>query len=227
MKRVFALMIGIASTASAFSQLSLGLHATGNLSDASIKTFDFVNPTKKSRVLPGGGVVVDYKVSPSITLRSGVNFLQQGVKMNAKMEDFGEQLTIIETQAKANLSYLQVPLNLLYTTKGSISFYAGGGPYASFGISGKTKQETTYKYEDGTSETEKEEGDAFKKDENGDAAFKRFDYGVGVLAGVKLPGGLFAHVGYQLSLGNISKTSEEKYKHRGLQLTVGYYLFSR
>jgi hypothetical protein len=226
MKRVIVLMIGIASTATAFSQLSLGLHATGNLSDASIKTFEFVNPTKKSRVLPGGGIVADYKVSPSVTVRSGINFLQQGIKMNATIEDIGEQVTQIETQAKANLSYLQVPVNVLYTTKGAVSFYAGGGPYVSFGISGKTKQETTYKYEDGTSETEKEEGDAFKKDENGDAAFKRFDYGVGALAGVKM-GNLFAHVGYQFSLGNISKTPEEKYKHRGLQLTVGYYLFGR
>jgi hypothetical protein len=226
MKRVIALMIGVASTASAFSQLSLGLHATGNLSDASIKTFDFVNPTKKSRVLPGGGIVADYRISPSLTLRSGVNFLQQGIKLNATITDIGEQVTNIETQAKANLSYLQVPVNLLYTTKGALSFYAGGGPYVSFGLSGKTKQEITYKYEDGSSETEKEETDAFKKDENGDAAFKRFDYGVGALAGVKM-GNLFAHVGYQLSLGNISKAEQEKYKHRGLQLTVGYYLWNR
>jgi hypothetical protein len=226
MKRVIALMIGIASTASAFSQLSLGLHATGNLSDASIKTLDIINPTKKSRVLPGGGVVVDFAVSPAVTVRSGVNFLQQGVKLNANITDIGEQVTEIQTQAKANLSYLQVPLNVLYTTKGALSFYAGGGPYVSFGLSGKTKQETTYKYEDGTSETEKEETDAFKKDENGDAAFKRFDYGVGALAGVKM-GNVFAHVGYQFSLGNISKTEQEKYKHRGLQLTVGYYLFGR
>lgn len=227
MKKVATLLIGVISTATAFSQISIGVQGTGNLSDASIETVDFVNPTKKSRVLPGGGIVVDFIVNPSITVRTGVNYLQNGIKLEASITGIPGEITEIATTGKVNMNYLQVPLNLLYTTKGSTQFFFGGGPYFSYALSGKTKTESTIKFSDGSTETDVEESDLFEKDDEGETYWKRSDFGVGAIAGVRLPGGLFANVGYQFSLANLSKAEDEKYRNRGLQLTIGYFLWRK
>ena len=220
-------MIGVVTTVSSFSQLSIGVQGTGNLSDASIEASDIFSPSKKTRVMPGAGIVADIQVNPSLMLRTGLNYQQQGITLKATFPGVPGEINEISTEAKLNLHYLQVPLNVLYTTKGATSFFVGGGPYVSFAVSGKTKSETTYRYTDGTVETEKEEADLFEKDEDGNTSFKRTDFGLGAIAGVKLPGGFFANVGYQYSLANLSKDEDAKYRNRGLQLTIGYYLFSR
>jgi hypothetical protein len=46
---------------------------------------------------------------------------------------------------------------------------------------------------------------------------------VSLLAGVRLPGGVFANVGYQYGLSNISGDEDNVYKNRGLQLSIGYF----
>ena len=227
MKRVVVLLIGVVTTLNSFAQLSIGVQGTGNLSDAHVEAADLF--TKKSKVLPGAGIVADLTLSPSLTVRTGVNFLQQGVQLNSTLPWGGDgQPEETSLKATAKLNYLQVPVNVLFTTKGKgIQLFAGGGPYASFAVSGKTKLETTYKFSDGSVETEKETNDPFKKDEDGETTFKRLDYGVGVLAGLKLSNSLFASLGYQFSLANINKGDDGKYKHRGLQLSVGYYLWRK
>jgi len=227
MKRVVTLMIGVAMTATAFSQLSIGIQGTGNLSDANIEANDLASPTKKSRVLPGAGVVADLAVSPKLTIRTGVNFLQSGITLKASMAGIPGEIEEIAIKGKLNMNYLQVPLNVLYTSNGLVKFYVGGGPYFSYAVSGKSTQETTIKFSDGSTETEKEETDPFEKDDEGETYWKRTDFGVGAIAGVKLPGGLFANVGYQFSFANLSKADGEKYNNRGLQLTIGYYLWRK
>ena len=227
MKKVVTVMIGVITTFASFSQLSIGVQGTGNLSDASIEAPDLFKPTKKMKVLPGAGIVADLRLNPGLLLRTGINYQQQGINLETSFGGFGGEIEEISTISKVNLQYIQVPLNLLFTTKGSTQFFAGGGPYLSFAVSGKSKNETTYKFSDGAISTEKEELDVFEKDEDGNTSFKRTDFGLGIMAGVKLPGGLFANVGYQYSLANLSKDDNAKYRNRGLQLTIGYYLFSR
>lgn len=220
-------MIAALSASASFAQLSLGVQATGNLSDAKIKSIDPYDFNKKSRILPGGGLVAEYKLSPHLSLRSGVNYQQAGTQLKTSIPDLPGEIESIKLVSKGTFDYLQVPVNLLFTTGGNaLKFYAGGGGYISYAVNGKSKQETTTKYADGSSETEKEEFDLFEKDEDGNASFKRTDYGVSALAGVKF-GNMFVNVGYQFSLANISKPEDTKYNHRGLQLTVGYYFFGR
>ncbi len=227
MKRVFILMAGIVTTLASSGQLSLGIQGTGNLSDANVKAPDFVSLSKEARIVPGGGVVADLTINPGLVVRSGINFLQSGITFKSSLPGVPGEINSINVNSKGTFNYLQVPVNVLFSTKGNIRFFAGGGPYVSFAVSGKAKSETTYNFADGSSETEKEETDIFEKDEEGNKAFKRTDFGVGAIAGVKLPGGLFANIGYQYSLSNISKQQGEKYNNRGLQLTIGYYLWTR
>jgi hypothetical protein len=228
MKRVVVLLIGFVTTVNSFAQLSLGVQGTGNLSDAHVEIAELASYTKKAKILPGAGLVADLALSPSLTVRSGINFLQQGATFKATLEGTAGEIEEMKIKTTHNLRYLQVPFNVLYTTQGrGIQLFAGGGPYASFAVSGISKLETTYKFSDGTVTTEKEETDPFEKDEDGNASFKRFDYGIGVLAGVKFSNSLFASVGYQYSLANINDGDANKYKNRGLQLSVGYYLWRK
>ncbi len=227
MKRVLTLMIGVITTATAFSQISIGVQGTGNLSDASIEALDIFLPNKKSRVLPGGGIVADVQFSNAVTLRTGVNFLQSGITLKATAPGVPGEIDEIVTKGKLQMNYLQVPVNFLYTTKGRTQLFVGGGPYFSYAVSGKSKQETTIKFSDGSSETEKEEADVFEKDEDGETYWKRTDFGVGAIAGVKLAGGMYANIGYQFSFNNLNKDDDGKYRNRGLQLTLGYYLWRK
>ncbi len=227
MKKVVALLTGIVVSISSFSQFSFGIQGTGNLSDAQLKSSDLINLKKTARLMPGAGLVADINVTPGLLVRTGINYQQNGIEIKTSLDGIPGEIDEIKVSGKMNLHYVQVPLNVLFTTKGSLRFFVGGGPYASFAVKGKANQETTLKFSDGTTVTEKEESDVFEKDQDGNTSFKRFDYGVGAIAGIKFPGGLFANLGYQYSLSNISKNEGETYKNRGLQLTIGYYLFSR
>lgn len=227
MKKVIILLAGIVTAVSSYSQLSIGVQGTGNLSDAQLETADLFAPSKKARVLPGAGVVADITINPGLALRTGFNYQQQGITLKTSFAGIPGEINEITSEGKLNLHYVQLPVNILFTTKGATKFFAGGGPYVSFAVSGKSKMETTFKFADGSSTTETEESDVFEKDEEGNTSFRRGDYGLGAIAGVRLPGGLFANVGYQFSLANISKDDETKYRNRGLQLTIGYYLWSR
>ena len=139
MKKVVTLIIGGLTTLASVAQVSIGVQGTGTLSDANIETTDFFVPSKKMRTLPGAGVVVDINLKPSLVLRTGVNYQQQGITLEASANGVPGEIEEIKTVAKLNLHYVQVPLNVLYETKGATRFFVGGGPYVSFAVSGKSK----------------------------------------------------------------------------------------
>lgn len=177
--------------------------------------------------MPGGGVVVQVPVKQQFAIRTGVNFLQQGSHVATKMPLTDGFNNGGKADAKTKISYLQLPLNLLYTPAGNrLQFFAGGGPYLSYALSGRTTIEGVYFESNaagGRDEPFKETQDLFKKSRTGEPAFKRTDFGVNALAGVKLSGGLFAGIGYQLGLSNIGPSKESSYENRSLQLTIGYF----
>lgn len=107
MKRVFVLLIGISSTVTSFSQLALGIQGTGNLSDASIKNTTLAELDKKVRVLPSAGIVADLTLSSSVTVRSGINFLQQGITLKSAVPGPAGEIDMIRFSSKLNLNYLR------------------------------------------------------------------------------------------------------------------------
>ena len=223
MKRIITVLAGVILSATSFAQFSFGVQAIGNLSTAAINDLSNVSESKKMRALPGAGVVASYTVNPNLEIRSGINYLQHGFKLtiDAQLEWEG-QVVDARLEAINKLNYIQVPLNILYTTAGTgVQFFAGGGPYFNYAISGKGKLTTTYKVPGEDPVTEKSEADPFEKQEDGKRGFKRADFGVGIIAGAKLGGNYFVNAGYQLSLSNIDNDEGGKYKNRGLQLTIG------
>lgn len=229
MKKVLALMMGIAVTTGAFSQLSVGFQGIGNASTADVKFNGESSITKKRRAMPGAGLVLEYAIHEKLAIRSGINYLQNGITVNTVGPDPNNgDLGEIKIEAKTKLDYLQVPLNVLYTTPARhTQFFTGAGPFFNFGLSGKTKLTGTYTLPGGSTETVKDDKDAFKKESEGGAGLKRFDMGIGAIAGVKFAAGIFVNIGYQLSLLDIDANKESNYKNRGLQLTIGYLFWNR
>jgi len=224
MKSIILMAGGLLIAAASFSQVSLGVQATGNLSSAKLEFPDGPSFTKKAVFGPGGGVVAQFAINETLALRSGLNFLQHGVKINSTQVEDG--IGEFEVEAKTKLNYLQIPVYALYTKELSIGeLFVGAGPYANYGISGKSKLTYTFTDDNGDKESDSEETDAFKKDEDGGTSFKRFDMGAGAIAGIRFPNGMFANIGYQYSFSNSSSDGDEggKYNNQGLQLSIGFF----
>ena len=219
MKKILLVAIGVTAGTAGFSQFKVGVQTIGNLSAASVKSEPGIEFTKTMKEMAGAGVVAQYNISDKLSLRSGLNYLQHGVILESK------RTPTVNMQAKAEntLHYLQLPVNVLYNIPvGNVTLYAGAGGFINYGVSG-TSTQTTKEFTPGGHETVTiEKLKAFKKEEQGGAGLKKFDYGASALAGVKLNNGIFANIGYQLSLADISE-GEGKYKNQGLQVSVGYF----
>lgn len=219
MKKIIGVVTGIILSAGSMAQVEVGIHGTGNLASAKIKFDNDFDYTKTMKAMPGAGVVLQFGINKNLAIRSGVNYVQNGVVLKATVD--GE--TNMKVKLENNLHYVQVPVNLLFKIPvSSVTFFAGGGAFFNYGIGGKTKSTLSYTMPDGEQFTETEKTEAFKKEEDGGAGLKRTDFGVGALAGLQF-GKLFANVGYQLSLANSTDAEGGEYKNRGLQLTIGCF----
>jgi len=220
MKKILLLLFVTMVSAVAFSQLSIGLQGTGSVTDASIKTAADLNYKKKMKAMPGGGIVLQCGVNKHFAIRSGVNYAQQGVNITTTLDDASK----MQVKLESKLHYVQVPLNFLYTVPLSrIQFYAGGGGYINYGVDGNITATLTHTMPDGHQTSTVEKSDAFKTEEDGGSGFKKTDWGVGALAGVRF-GKVFVNAGYQLSLSDIDGGQENgEYKNRSLQITIGYF----
>jgi hypothetical protein len=221
MKQILLAISGLVISLAGYSQLSFGLQGTGGLANAQISNVNDFNYKKKMRAMPGAGFVVQYDINKKIALRSGVNYQQNGVTLKATST---QESIEMKMELENTLHYVQVPVNALFILPvGGLKLYGGAGGYINYGISGTSSSTISYTDPDGQKEVTKEKFKAFKKEEDGGANLKKSDFGASALAGIQLPGGLFANVGYQLSLSNISEGEGGKYKNRNLQLTIGYF----
>lgn len=219
MKKMTLMAMAMFFAVAGFAQFSFGVQAIGNLGSASVKNAQDVSFAKTMKLLPGVGIVAQYDLSDKLAIRSGINYLQQGIVLKATLDPTVD----LRVKAENKLHYLQVPVNVVYSIPvGNMKLYAGAGGYFGYGISGKSTQTTGYIMPDENEAVIVEKLDAFKKEDQGGAGLKKVDAGVGALAGIRLNNGVFANVGYQLGLTNISE-GEGKYKNHGLQLSVGYF----
>src|SRR4030095_196426 len=220
-KKIIVFAAAMAIGAAAMSQVSIGIHATGNLSSAKTNMENLPGEVKKTaRLLPGAGVLVDYSVGDNFSIQSGANYRKNGVTLKFDLPVEG---TVLNVKMTSDLNYIQVPLNFVYKTNSeTVQFFAGAGPYIGFGISGKNKIQGTV---DGGQIVLDEEVDAFKKEEDGGAGMQKIDFGAQALAGIKF-GKYYAVISYQAGFTNLTKAedSNEKYNTRGAQLTLGYII---
>lgn len=219
MKKVFLLAATTVIATVSFSQVRFGVQAIGNAGSVSASTTGLTNVKKPTQVGFGAGVVADFPLQSNLSVRSSLNFLQK--KGAIEFTNFG---TDKKSTVKSTLNYLELPVNLVYKIPmNGKSIYFGAGPSFGYGISGKMKY-NGYEVLEGVPHPVNESADAFKKEADGGADMKRFDISANAIAGVQFDNGLFVNAGYLMGLTNLQKGDGDKYKNRGIQLTVGFLL---
>lgn len=161
------------------------------------------------------GVNVQIPIAPQFYFQPGLMFSTKG----------GENTEGLIT-SKYNLSYIELPLNLVYKAQlGGGYFMLGFGPYVAYGIAGKG----TFTGGAVTVESDVE----FKKAvEIGDPLttpyFKPLDAGANIFFGYELAMGIFAQFDAQLGLININPEDKRlpdnklAIKNTGFGLSLGY-----
>jgi hypothetical protein len=208
-KIIFSTFLSVAAASIVNAQATFGIHAGGTLNTME---------TKSSGITYKGDAQIGWKVGGVANLPLSVNFAfmpqLNALAKNSKLEITESGFTAKET---VKLTYLELPLNFVYTSNG---FFAGVGPSIGFGLSGK------YKYEETGSPTEeadiKFDGKANDGNDN-NYHLKSIDFGGQILAGYKVPSGLFFIAHYNLGVSNISPDNDVTVKNKYFGVTIGYF----
>ena len=202
----------------AMSQVSFGVQGGGVLSMARVEDNSQLGQTIKaqSKFSWQAGLISDIPLGEGgLRLMPELNYINKGYKVNTSLTVLGETMTV---NGNSNVGYLELPVNLAYTVPmGGNNLLIGAGPYAAYGLGGKTKVETNFAGQQVKQDTDVKFGSA--EDE-----IKRFDYGLNIMAGYLLSNGLLVKLNYSLGLAELSNTSDRKYKNSYFGLTVGYFI---
>ncbi|MGJ1386573.1 porin family protein [Sphingobacterium spiritivorum] len=179
--------------AGAQAQVSYGIKAGLNLPKIAFSDNNGSTSTSTNFYLTG---YADLPVAPSFSIQPGLSLQGKGGK-------WGE---VNNTDVTTNLMYLEVPVNAVYyIPAGSGNVFIGAGPYAAYGISGKTKV-----------------GDIKEDVKWGDNGYKRFDAGINTMLGYKLSNGFLINGGYSFGLTDMSGSGNGSAKNRVLSFGVGF-----
>ncbi|MCC3159185.1 PorT family protein [Hymenobacter sp. 15J16-1T3B] len=232
--KYFAVLAGLLLTASAAqAQVTFGPRVGLNLSNVAIDTDD-ANVDTDTQARPGAqlGVAVNVPMG-KFALQPALVFSQKGFA--AKEKSSGGYISTVESKVRTN--YLEVPLNLVYTSGGDKGFQVLAGPYVGFGLSGKVSAKGTWSYRDAfinDSGVVDETHDVkfvnkYPTRNPGDHAFFRsLDAGLNVGVGGKI-NAFQVQLVYGMGLANIipdepvGQDSDDKVRNRGFQLTAGYF----
>lgn len=207
-----ALLIGVSASAQDDKKLTLGVKAGANMSNVTGDLDD-----TKVKIGFNVGVTLDYAFTPEWFLMTGLEFTTKGLKQEGTFdaEDFGfDGLGDVDVKLTYNPMYLQLPIHAGYKLEVAdntkINFHAG--PYLAYGIGGKITAKAEVAGVEG-----KEKTDIF----GDDGLLKRFDFGVGLGAGVEF-GKIGVGLGYDFGLVNIIDVKGASVKNSNAYLTVGY-----
>ncbi len=201
MRKVFLVLASVFALNASNAQTSFGIHAEG-ISASQTYKINGISFSPSSRFSWKAGLVANAPLSEQISFMPQLNLVSKGSKFDVQ----GEKST-------TKLTYLELPLNLVYNSDG---FFAGLGPVLSYGIGGKITDDVEsvdVKF-DGKKEAE-------VTDDN--AHLKAFEFGGNIIAGYKLQSGLFFNVHYNIGFSNISPDTEGTAKNKYLGFGIGYF----
>lgn len=216
MKKTIVCMLAIAGFAtSAYSQTStvstelgnttFGIRAGVNFQNLNGKDESDRNLKNKMKVGFNIGANAEIAIAQDFYVQPGLLFSTKGAKIE-------------NTDIKVNLSYLEIPINLLYKpVLGDGKLLLGFGPYLGFAVGGKV-DDTDIKFEKEISQAESETGTPY---------LKRFDAGANLLVGYELSSRISAQLNAQLGLVNIQPKitgldTDAKTKNTGFGISIGY-----
>jgi len=207
------LLLALATTALSLTskaQLSFGLRTGVNFQnlngeDAGGHDFDY-----KMKTGFHIGVNAELGVAPDFYVQPGLLFSTKG----AKQELSGDDL-------KVKLSYLEIPINLLYKPAlGPGKLLLGFGPYIGIAVGGKYKRgsdDVSLKFKNDIKSTDP---DVYR-------TYKRMDFGGNLIAGYELSSKISVQLNAQLGMSNLipkydGKKSDAKLKNTGFGISFGY-----
>lgn len=168
-------------------------------------------------------MIIGYHAGVNLQLPIAHEFyFQPGLMFATK----GAKNTIGSIESTYNLSYVELPLNLVYkAVVGNGYFMLGFGPYVAYGIGGKAV------YEGGAATIESDI--EFKSSlDSGDPLttvyINPFDAGANLFFGYELPAGIFVQLNTQLGLFDINPKddrvpdNESLLKNTGYGISLGY-----
>lgn len=233
-KMRLAVMVALLATVTALNaqDLSFALKGGANMSN-------FYGKDTKSLKMKLGyhvGLAADYEFAPNMAIQSGLFFTTKGAKLPSleTTSKFGDVTATNSVKGSINAMYLQIPLHFAYKVNVApdtrIVFHAG--PYAAYGVGGKTKAEASVKLSGTLPDAQKAAYDAHVKALNSglakeanvfskDGAYKAFDAGVGVGVGAEF-GPFLVDLGWDMGLLNIAKAKGSNVKTQNAYLSVGY-----
>jgi hypothetical protein len=201
------------------SNTSFGFRAGVNFQNINGKDED--GNKLKNDILTGFniGINAEFSVAPDFYLQPGVLFTTKGAK--------NEEVILGQTvHTRIKLSYVEVPINLLYKPMlGNGRLLLGFGPYVAFGVGGKVKYEGS-----GFDETQdvKFQSKVKNTDPDNVSYVKRMDAGANILAGYEFSNRVSVQLNTQLGLVKINPEYEgasndkSSAKNTGFGFSLGY-----
>ena len=164
------------------------------------------------------GVVVEIPVAPEFFFQSGLSYTTKGAKSTGNFLG-------ANTNGEYNISYLELPLNLLYKPLlGKGHLLLGFGPYVAYGLGGKAK----FKISNVSSTENIVFANNYSSIFSYGQYFKRLDYGGNLFFGYELSNGISVQLNTQLGLAKINADNttfpneKTSFKNTGFGLSLGY-----
>jgi hypothetical protein len=234
--------------------ISFGPRLGANLSTFSYKgeATGLENTSSRVGVQVGGTLNIGFG---NFAFQPSLLFTQKGAKLTAAQTDnSGGYITSASVEIKPRLHYLELPLNMVYTSEGDHGFQLFAGPYVALGVGGGGSYQVSLSSTDpqlssfaGTypgslaveyGDRQNDNSAATGGAGSGGLGFgaptltltaRRFDAGLNGGIGYRL-GPVQAQLGYSLGLVNFvpndpdGQDTGSKAYHRGFQLAATYFL---
>ncbi|MDP2723141.1 MAG: porin family protein [Bacteroidales bacterium] len=221
MKLIFLVVIGMLTASMATAQstekgkTTFGLLGGLNLQNLNAK--DASGDKMENDLIPGFhvGVNVQIPIAPEFYFQPGLLFSTKGAKHT------GDSFT-----TTTNISYIEMPLNLVYKAMlGRGYVMLGFGPYLGYGIGGKVKVEGGPV----TIENDIEFKNVVEPDDDMlTPYYKAFDMGANIFAGYEMANGIFVQLNSQFGFLKINPEdkriadNKSSIKNVGFGLSLGY-----
>jgi hypothetical protein len=266
MKNLFSAMflaglVGAATTVRAQSTVEFGPRLGLNLSTFSYK-YDNIPVGLSNEANSVVGVQVGGTLNVGfgkLAFQPSLLFSQKGaeLKLSATDNTSVPYVTTLTYTAKPKLNYLEIPLNLVYTSDTDHGFQLFAGPYVAFGVGGSGTSTLvinsndpsalqagavnsfpiglTIEYGDRQNDNAQAQnslGNGLASTPTVVATFRRFDAGLNAGVGYRI-GPFQAQLGYGLGLMNISPKDPDgndtggTIYNRGFQLAANYFFSSK
>ena len=200
---LFTILLSVAASA---QELRWGITGAMNLSNYSMKVDDIsIDPSSRVGFRAGVRMEMDAPfIYDGFYLDGELALSAKGAKLNTSSED---QVM----KAISRPYYLEIPLHIGYRYmfgQGKVGVFGSFGPYFGVGIFGTNKVTVG----DVTTKP-----DAFSSD-----GLKRFDFGLGLRAGVAMFDHYRIYVGYDWGLINVAQQSGSRINNRNFYVGAAY-----